>query len=674
MRFTRSLCFTSALLLAIVPARAPSADESGGTESPFAFGAGARALALGGAYVAVAEGPAATTWNPAGLAGTQVKQVSFFYTSPFTDGNQYTFVGYVHPFLDLGTMAFANARYGVDGIRKFDSGGRELGEFSNVQNEWLLSYALPPFGPARFGASIKVETQSIDNETATAVGADLGFLFRSSEHDRSVWSVSNLSFGISIRNALEPRLTLRAEEENLPTLIRSGLAYSLPLRGSLRDRLLLVLAFEQGKESGGRTRFGSEMDLPHGLSFRAGGGPDDWSTGMGLALLGGRLDYSFGSQELGTAHRLELSMSFGSSLDMLLADRALRDEEALALRTQEEIARNEKIQAETNIREGMVHFDRAEYALAEASFERALLWDPVNETANEFHVKSRVRKHLEEGIRQARTGNLLEAVSEYSLAAAADPSDDEAADKLASATVQLNRSTARSREVSNALTRGIEYLALSEFPAAQEQFRSALQIEPDNADVQRYLARTDSLIARRVDALVAEANWYRDRKDRATARQRYSEAIALRPGRDDLRREIRRLDAAPPEGEEAAGQSSEPAVRRAPRVLSVEEAREAERMYKAGVDEFRQRRNREAIRYFEFVYDLVPTYEKVDSYLKQAYLFTGMEHYTSGEISEAVDVWEKILGVDPEDDQALTYLRRARIAIQKAEELTGGAR
>lgn len=55
-----------------------------GAVSQYRFGVGARALALGGAYTAVAAGPVGLYWNPAGLAWTEL-MAGGMYTQPFGD-------------------------------------------------------------------------------------------------------------------------------------------------------------------------------------------------------------------------------------------------------------------------------------------------------------------------------------------------------------------------------------------------------------------------------------------------------------------------------------------------------------------------------------------------------------------------------------------------------------
>ena len=95
-------------------------------------------------------------------------------------------------------------------------------------------------------------------------------------------------------------------------------------------------------------------------------------------------------------------------------------------------------------------------------------------------------------------------------------------------------------------------------------------------------------------------------------------------------------------------------------------------MYRSGLDAFKEGRNDEAIRYFEFVYGLSPAYENVGSYLKQAHLFSGMDLYTAGRLDEAVRSWERILEMDPDDEKALSYVQRARAEMRKTQDLSGG--
>jgi hypothetical protein len=50
--------------------------------SDLGMGVGARAIGMGGAYVATADDPSATFWNPAGLTGLEGSQFSWFADLP----------------------------------------------------------------------------------------------------------------------------------------------------------------------------------------------------------------------------------------------------------------------------------------------------------------------------------------------------------------------------------------------------------------------------------------------------------------------------------------------------------------------------------------------------------------------------------------------------------------
>ena len=98
-----------ALMLVAAPAQA---DESAGTESPLMLGAGARALALGGAGVAINTGSDAIFWNPAHLAFHQRGDFSLFRTKLFVDGATYHAGFLTYPTVDMGTFALGYQRLG----------------------------------------------------------------------------------------------------------------------------------------------------------------------------------------------------------------------------------------------------------------------------------------------------------------------------------------------------------------------------------------------------------------------------------------------------------------------------------------------------------------------------------------------------------------------------------
>ena len=77
--------------------------ETGGIDNVFSFGAGLRALGMGGAFTAMNNDPTLAYWNPGAMAFNQYKEISLFGTRTIAD--TYYFAGfYTNPTLNFGTF------------------------------------------------------------------------------------------------------------------------------------------------------------------------------------------------------------------------------------------------------------------------------------------------------------------------------------------------------------------------------------------------------------------------------------------------------------------------------------------------------------------------------------------------------------------------------------------
>lgn len=68
------------LFLMLTASAVASGSDDAGTESPFAFGAGARDLSLGGSALAFSDATTAPFWNPSRLARAGYYSLSGFHT------------------------------------------------------------------------------------------------------------------------------------------------------------------------------------------------------------------------------------------------------------------------------------------------------------------------------------------------------------------------------------------------------------------------------------------------------------------------------------------------------------------------------------------------------------------------------------------------------------------
>jgi len=155
------------------------------------IGVGVRALGMAGAFTAVAEGPMAAYWNPAGLATLPTFSAEGMYTNWMSAGIPYQYLilaGY--PPLREGRPALLwqgePVVFGlglvsvvVPDIPWIEESG-ETGVFTALSNLFLLSFGLSLPNPSglSLGASLKIYHDRILEGTSFGLGLDLGFLWR----------------------------------------------------------------------------------------------------------------------------------------------------------------------------------------------------------------------------------------------------------------------------------------------------------------------------------------------------------------------------------------------------------------------------------------------------------------------------------------------------------------
>ncbi len=143
----------------------------------FRFGVGARALALGSAYTALAEGPTAVYWNPAGLLLAPL-EVEGMYTEPFGRA-----IGYRLQFLGVGgqiphsdwRIGWLNAHVG--GIPNTETGGF-FDYDSSVFLGALATEQEMQTGVIRIGLTAKVYRDQLLEGRAQGLGWDFGAILR----------------------------------------------------------------------------------------------------------------------------------------------------------------------------------------------------------------------------------------------------------------------------------------------------------------------------------------------------------------------------------------------------------------------------------------------------------------------------------------------------------------
>jgi hypothetical protein len=149
------------------------------------LGAGARALAMGGASIASPLPATAGYYNPAGLAGVNKRSVEFMHASQFDNLFTYDYLSYAAPMQRgmSGALTILYSRVGdipltrlADPTQPLSDGNRVEVDGQTGDHEWaaIASGGKMLGNGWNAGASAKILTKSVASETAVGLGFDLG--------------------------------------------------------------------------------------------------------------------------------------------------------------------------------------------------------------------------------------------------------------------------------------------------------------------------------------------------------------------------------------------------------------------------------------------------------------------------------------------------------------------
>jgi hypothetical protein len=198
-----------------------------------------------------------------------------------------------------------------------------------------------------------------------------------------------------------------------------------------------------------------------------------------------------------------------------------RKQEALAARSVTEWAAEEYAAAQLSVAAGEALLNEREYARAAAALKEAL----GRLVALESRAATLLQEALHAGALALSAGDAEEATSQYSLAVKLDPENAEAQRGLAR--------TERIDEVFALLRAGARKEADAELERAREDYGRAAELDPDLERARVDLARIEDRIAEvRHQESMSQALASLGRKDFETARRAFAEARKWRPESD----------------------------------------------------------------------------------------------------------------------------------------------
>lgn len=278
-----------------------------GAFSAFKNGIGARALAMGGAFVAVCDDATAMVWNPAGLAQLDDTRIAGMSTDLYGLGITHQFVGATTSFANLG-IGLGWERSSVDG-QSVDAGGALGGAFTWTENAIIGSLATNVLDVAMAGANVKYYmADSGLGDGASGFGFDLGLLV--SLGDMFV-------IGVNAKDLAGSTIEWDSGATDVVSgLYKAGLAMKLA-----DDKFVLAADVDFDGTSLGDTHVGMEFQVIDELALRGGvvltNNFQDYylTVGAGINVAGLYVDAAYILEEtLGNTLVLSAEFSLGGLL------------------------------------------------------------------------------------------------------------------------------------------------------------------------------------------------------------------------------------------------------------------------------------------------------------------------------------------------------------------------
>jgi len=292
------------LLLMVLSCGSFAADEDTINGAPYLRqGAGARALAMGGASAAVAGDATAIVWNVAGLS--RVKSTSFasMYGARDDLDRKHNFLALAHTVPNVGTFGLAWINAGVSGIDRYSDTNQPEGTFDSSENAFLLSYGAI-FQPVRLGGGIKVLSQKIDPQLGDTDmgfgGLDIGILAD---------PIDVMTIGLTIQNIFG-----KIADASIPIELRMGTALRLLPEDNLLIAVDLTKAFVNLEGGTAVLHMGAEYWAADLVGFRLGVTSEkEFSAGLGISISDVSLNYAYSIKRDGLepdVHYVSICASF----------------------------------------------------------------------------------------------------------------------------------------------------------------------------------------------------------------------------------------------------------------------------------------------------------------------------------------------------------------------------
>lgn len=301
MRTSSAMTVFFFLLFVLLPISMRADTNFGQAGDYLLYGAGARSLAMGGAFTAVADDASAEYWNPAALAFLDEYQFQTMY-APLTLGTKLYDMSFVAPLGPRwGGIGVSDYLLRSDGFQGRDDLNFVSGSDGEVsQNAFSLAYGKSFHDFWSVGARLRFLQQKVLSDSGSAWAGDLSAYTR---------PINGVSAGVTFDNLNRPEITLGNDPDVFRRHMRAGLAYRAP-----RDRFILSMDANKTEQQSPYYVAGLEYNPISLLSLRTGWDQNqDVTLGFGVTFRSLRFDYAYANQEnLGATNKASLTFRWGN--------------------------------------------------------------------------------------------------------------------------------------------------------------------------------------------------------------------------------------------------------------------------------------------------------------------------------------------------------------------------
>lgn len=271
---------------------------------------GARAIAMGGAYVAAANDPTALYWNPACLALSENTMVSVSYNKWFEDIYQNMFAISSRRYKGSYNIGAAMSYLSVPSFDAYSVHDEQIGQTQAYDLATMvgMSWTYDKFS---VGAGYKYLKQKLDVTTVDTYSIDTGLLLSLMRN--------RLHCGFTAQNMISGHVRFYQRSFDIAQVYKAGATYAL------YDNTLLLSAQQDYSEAYTTLHAGCELTVYSLLALRVGYSSCS-STLLGTGLTGGfglkaggmSVDYAMKhSTVFNDVHIISLSIAFANPMQKL---------------------------------------------------------------------------------------------------------------------------------------------------------------------------------------------------------------------------------------------------------------------------------------------------------------------------------------------------------------------